>query len=254
MPLSSLALSSGRSIELSEPRLSSTYGGMLEGYPCKPVNDMKTRSLLRIARALARFPRGEHVREDRCVPSRVESYLAHLDRLSGGVEPRFLPVASTKENLKGVTVIAYQDMPEDLTTALTYGLSLAEHPDWKFGRPELCLSVRSKDDRWAWAVGYLAEDLRGSCPFSYGNTIDFGERVSPESDMTAFVVFAPAVADRTDCRIDVSPPGHEGHDIIHLAGLYPIHGTERQYIDEHGLQPFWELDWDAYDVARRPVV
>lgn len=58
MPLSSLALSSGRSIELSELRLSSTYGGMLEGYPCKPINDMKTRSLLRIARALARFPRG----------------------------------------------------------------------------------------------------------------------------------------------------------------------------------------------------
>ncbi|MER5887184.1 hypothetical protein ABT160_25460 [Streptomyces sp. NPDC001941] len=45
MSLSRIALSSGRSIELTELRMSSTYGGMLEGYPCKPVNDMKVTSL-----------------------------------------------------------------------------------------------------------------------------------------------------------------------------------------------------------------
>jgi hypothetical protein len=49
MPLSRVVLSSGRSIELSELRLSSTYDGMLEGYPCKPINDMKVGSLLRTA-------------------------------------------------------------------------------------------------------------------------------------------------------------------------------------------------------------
>ncbi|WP_326753569.1 hypothetical protein OH738_36055 [Streptomyces hirsutus] len=49
MPLSHIALSSGRSIELTELRMSSTYGGMLEGYPCKPINDMKVRSLQRQA-------------------------------------------------------------------------------------------------------------------------------------------------------------------------------------------------------------
>lgn len=45
MSLSRVALSSGRSIELTELRMSSTYGGMLEGYPCERVNDMKVRSL-----------------------------------------------------------------------------------------------------------------------------------------------------------------------------------------------------------------
>ncbi|MFJ8938228.1 hypothetical protein ACIRL0_21305 [Streptomyces sp. NPDC102365] len=45
MSLSHMALSSGRSIELIELHISSTYGGMLEGYPCKPVNEMKLRSL-----------------------------------------------------------------------------------------------------------------------------------------------------------------------------------------------------------------
>lgn len=29
--------------------MSSTYAGMLEGYPCKPINDMKVRSLQRQA-------------------------------------------------------------------------------------------------------------------------------------------------------------------------------------------------------------
>ncbi|MGW4698890.1 hypothetical protein [Streptomyces sp. NPDC004285] len=38
---------------------------------------------------------------------------------------------------------------------------------------------------WAHAVGFLAEQLRGTCPFSYGSTIDFGERIVPESEMTA---------------------------------------------------------------------
>ncbi|MEU9063616.1 hypothetical protein AB0D13_33335 [Streptomyces sp. NPDC048430] len=49
MSLSHIATSSGRSIELTELRMSSTYGGMLEGYPCKPINDMKVSSLQRQA-------------------------------------------------------------------------------------------------------------------------------------------------------------------------------------------------------------
>ncbi|MCZ7462242.1 hypothetical protein [Streptomyces sp. WMMC940] len=49
MSLSRMVLLSGRSIELSEVRLSSTYGGMLEGYPCKPVNDLRVSGLLRTA-------------------------------------------------------------------------------------------------------------------------------------------------------------------------------------------------------------
>ena len=58
----------------------------------------------------------------------------------------------------------------------------------------------------------------------------------------------------SDCRIDVSIPGHEGHDIIHLAGIYPIHEVERQYIAAHDLKSFWDLEWDPYDVARVPAV
>jgi hypothetical protein len=164
------------------------------------------------------------------MPSRAERYLAHLDRLSDDIEPTFTRVESTKPELKSVTVMIYKDHPEPgYLTALTYGLSLAEHPDWRSGSPELCISVRSTDTAWAPAAGLVAEGLRGRCPFTYGGTINFGAPISPESAMTSFLVFAPAVLDKEDYSgIDVSPPGHEGHDIINIAGRYPIHDSERR--------------------------
>ncbi|MFF4319416.1 hypothetical protein [Streptomyces sp. NPDC001568] len=45
MSLSHMILTSGRSVELTELRMSSTYAGLLEGYPCKVINDMKVRGL-----------------------------------------------------------------------------------------------------------------------------------------------------------------------------------------------------------------
>ncbi|MER5597223.1 hypothetical protein [Streptomyces sp. NPDC002265] len=49
MSLGHIVLSSGRSIQLTELRMSSTYGGMLEGYPCKRINDRKVSWLQRQA-------------------------------------------------------------------------------------------------------------------------------------------------------------------------------------------------------------
>jgi hypothetical protein len=185
------------------------------------------------------------------VISRAERYLAHLDKLSGGISPTFAHVDSTKPALKGVTVITYANLPNDQNTTLTYGLSLAEHPDWSHVRPELCLSVRSSDDRWPEAVGLLAEGMRGECPFRYGDVIDFGEPIAPDSKCSAFVVFAPAVLDPADCRIEVSD---DGADVIVLTGLYPIHAAEQQFISANGLEAFWKLDWDPFDVKRPPAV
>jgi hypothetical protein len=91
--------------------------------------------------------------------------------------------------------------------------------------------------------------MRGDCPFSYGDTLGFGDRMSEESSMTAFVVFAPAVLDRSDfLNIDV------GDDLpVSIAGLYPIYQTEREFIQARGLEAFWHLDWDPYDVCREPA-
>ncbi|MFI1419744.1 hypothetical protein ACH4VX_17465 [Streptomyces sp. NPDC020731] len=49
MSLARVLLDSGRSVDLAELRMSSTYDGPLEGYPCKPLNDRKINRLLRSA-------------------------------------------------------------------------------------------------------------------------------------------------------------------------------------------------------------
>ncbi|WP_049568615.1 hypothetical protein [Streptomyces sp. SBT349] len=49
MSLGRVVLNSRRWIDLSEVRLSSTYGGMMEGYPTKRVNDFILRSRVRVA-------------------------------------------------------------------------------------------------------------------------------------------------------------------------------------------------------------
>jgi len=49
MSLTRVLLTSGRSVDLVELRLVSTYDGMPEGYPCRPVNELKIKGLLRSA-------------------------------------------------------------------------------------------------------------------------------------------------------------------------------------------------------------
>jgi hypothetical protein len=194
--------------------------------------------------------------------SRAERFFSHLDGLAGDLEPDFYQLDSTKDGRDGMTALVYRDLPD--------GLSLAEHPDWRHGKPELCICVQSDDVAWPLAMAYLAESLRGDCPFDYGTTVDFGERVSDESAMTSFVVFAPVVLERDDyLDIDLSGSaatnghGTNGHgangngapgDIVNIAGCYPIHDVELQYIQDHGLEAFWELEWDPYDVTRPPAV
>lgn len=179
----------------------------------------------------------------------VERYLAHLDEISGGLEAQFHRPEPTESDLPSVTSVIYRDVPEPgHITGMTYGLSLVEHPDWELSKPELCISVASTDIAWPLAAGYMAETLRGECPFNYGNVIEFGE-ISPESEMTAFVVFAPLIMEPEDyADIDV------GATKISIAGVYPIHASEGAYIEENGIEEFWQLEWDPYDVSRPPAV
>lgn len=182
--------------------------------------------------------------------SRIERYLAHLDELSVGAEPEFWPVESTRRGVKGLTAIGYRDLPETgLFLGFTYGLSLAQHERWQHGKPELCICVRSENPSWVLAVAAVAEHLRGDCPFQYGDVVDFGEPIAPDTTMEGFVVFAPSVVDADDARIDVG----DGLP-INLTGMYPTYRTERQFIRDHGLQAFWRLEWDPYDPARPPAV
>lgn len=102
-----------------------------------------------------------------------EKYLAHLDRIFQ-TEPEYFIEKSEKDGIAGVTTMVYKDISEKgMITGITYGLSLGNHQDWKFGRPELIISVDSEDISFAKVAGFLANKLRGNCPFSYSNTINF---------------------------------------------------------------------------------
>ncbi|MCB2409051.1 suppressor of fused domain protein [Hymenobacter lucidus] len=181
----------------------------------------------------------------------LEKYLEHLDKIFQ-VEPEFFPETSLIEGLKGVTTIAYRDIPEQgMVTGITYGLSLYNHPDWVLGRPELCVSVESTDILWACVAGFLANKGRGNFAFCYGNTINFHERVSNDSEMDAFLVFAPAILDPEDyLDIDV------GQDYkINIAGLFPIYSSEIEIYNRIGLEKFWHHPgFNQYDVNRKRIL
>lgn len=188
---------------------------------------------------------------DASAPSRVERYLDRLDDLTGGVEAHYQPITSTHEGLAPVIEIAYRDLPDPgYLTAFTYGISLADNSQWTRGKPELAMTLRTDELIWARAMATMAERMRGAAPFAYGNVIDFGDRISPDSAMSAFLIFAPAVLNREDATgIDVAD-----RLPINISGCYPIHADEAAWIGRHGVQQFWGLDWDPYDVHRPPAV
>jgi hypothetical protein len=177
--------------------------------------------------------------------SRAELYLEHIEELADA-EPLFWLFGPEDGPLPPVTSIIYRDRPEaGLLTAFTYGLSLADHPDWKFGAPELVLCVQSEDLAWGWAIAQAAARLRGDCPFSIGNTIRFHEQIAPESTMSAFLVFFPTVLDREAATVKLPDR------TVHIVGMYPIYEGEVDLVNRIGPAAFWDLEaYDPHDVGR----
>jgi hypothetical protein len=166
-------------------------------------------------------------------------------------EPEFFTNDSLIDGIPGVTSIVYKDIPEKgYTTAFTYGLSLIKHPEWKFGRPELCISVESSSIHWGKVIGFIANKLRGDFPFSYGQIINFHAQISDDSEMDAFFVFAPSTLDRDGYSdIDI------GADYkINIAGLYPMYSDEFEVYQKIGLEAFWHHpNYDNYSVRRNRI-
>jgi hypothetical protein len=147
--------------------------------------------------------------------------------------------------------MVYRNVPEaDHVTGVTYGLSEVVHPAWRSARPELIISVQSTDLAWPLAVAEMANRLRGSCPFSYGDVIDFGDKISEESEMSAFLVFTPSIlAPNVFLNIDVG-----AEQPLNLAGMHPLYDSERAVLGELGLERFWKHpNFDPYDVRRAVV-
>lgn len=179
----------------------------------------------------------------------AELFIQHLDRVTGRSEDVIRQVKSTDPALPHVVVFVYKDWPmEGFITGFTYGLSAANHPDWKFGKPELMISVESQDESWTCAIGCMAEELRGKCPFRYGSTINFHEKVSDESDLDAFLIFGPPFLEKDQQAVKLKD------FTCNIVGMYPMFSSELSLYDELGLEQFWHLpDWDPLNVQRQPL-
>jgi hypothetical protein len=151
--------------------------------------------------------------------------------------------------LPHVAVFVYKDWPEaGLITGFTFGLSAARHPDWKFGKPELMISVESIDEAWPFAIAYMAEALRGKCPFCYGNTINFHAKISKESNLDAFLIFAPLFLKKDQMAVKLAD------FTCNITGMYPLFSSELPLYEKLGLECFWDLpDWDPMNVHRKPL-
>lgn len=182
-------------------------------------------------------------------PNVAERYLAHLDSVTNRNESAIRKIDSTHDGLPSVFVFVYHDWPEPgLITGFTFGLSAADHPDWRFGRPELMISIESTDEAWPLSVGFLAEQLRGTCPFCYGHTIRFNDKMSDESDLDAFLIFGPPFLSKDQSSVDL------GQYTCHITGMYPIYTEEIDLYSRIGLEAFWHMEeWEPFNPNRKPM-
>lgn len=179
----------------------------------------------------------------------AELYLRHLQNVTGRAEDGILRASSPDPGLPGVSAIVYENWPEaGIITGFTFGLSVVPHPEWRLGRPELMIMMESTDRDWPFSAAYTAARFRGDCPFSYGNTINFRDRISEESELDAFIVFAPPHLDRNRQRVDL-----DGYTCF-IAGLYPMYSSEFELYERVGLEQFWHHPgWDPLN-PRRPRI
>jgi len=158
------------------------------------------------------------------------------------LEARFGKVTAIKQmqcpNKPLIYILFFADLPEQgFLTAVTCNLSAANHPDWKFGVPELIVTMESESDRWGMAAGYFASEFFGEKRFAYGDIFKIDDPISPdEGEMNAYLLFAPSFLDQEQSKF-VLPDR-----TVYLTGMYPIYDDEIAIYDRIGLEAFWHAD------------
>jgi len=149
-----------------------------------------------------------------------------------------------------ISIFYFYDLPEKGTlTAITCGLSNSNYPDWKFGKPELIVSLDTEDPSWGLGIGYFASAFFDEKRFSYGDVFKIDDPISDESPMNAFLVFAPSFLDKEQAKFELPDR------TIFLAGMYPIYNEEIDLYNHIGLEGFWHSDgFDMYNPRRNKII
>jgi Suppressor of fused protein (SUFU) len=157
---------------------------------------------------------------------------------------------SDRNDILPVLAIAYTDVPEDGdSTGFTFGLSSANHPEWINSKPELMISVRSRDHAWTICMGEIVQNSRYESTFSYGAILHFRQRVVDTCPMTSFLLFACTMLDAEQQRICLEDR------VVNISQLYPIYEDEVPLILEIGVEKFfWELGIQFEELGRPPVL
>lgn len=175
-----------------------------------------------------------------------QEYKTSLDALVGE-EGRYLQVKAEEQT--PFWIVAYDSVPQyGSVTAFTFGISSIPHTSWKFGVPELVISIDSSDENWLSSLGALACSIRGKCPFSLGNVLRFGLPLSVESVMSAYFLFWPTILEKDQQRLKIADR------TINFIQAYPIYESEVDIIAKIGSERFFMLDGvDFSDISRQPV-
>lgn len=177
--------------------------------------------------------------------SQFEQYIEHLDNMVGQ-SARYYRVTDDEES-HPIWVVIYADTPQqESLTAFTFGLSSSNFAEWVKGRPELVISVETNSIDWGLSIGYLVKQFRNSCPFSLGNVIRFGDKISKESEMSAFLIFFPTILEREQSRV------HLSDRTINIVQAYPIHEGEIAIVEKLGAEQFFMQESIDFENIGRP--
>ncbi len=168
-------------------------------------------------------------------PDFLKSPLEHFrDSLesSYGEKGQVFREKSVKKKMPFVYTLTFPQTASHGMRTYSYGVSFAPHPD-QHNRIELFLEMDATDMAWAHIVGYLANNLRGDCPFLQGEIIRIGQQISSDSGLNAFVV-VPAIEESAETQVRDGKKASP----IHIMQLIPIFEQEVLTIQKMGLERF----------------
>jgi hypothetical protein len=170
-----------------------------------------------------------------------------------GAYTAIVGIETHDEALGMVLGVIYQDYPEPgLTTGFTYGLSAARHPEWKDHKPELSITVQSREDDWVASLARLVEWNRTDHPFVPGSLFHYGKAIAPDTQMDSFLIFDRAIGENSDIQPQPIQSVQIQDETIQIYQAYPLYHNEVALIKKVGIRKFTGLREYEYFQVQRP--